>query len=181
MPAKPPRRQVLLLAGLLVVLALVLVTYTFRGTAGQAPEQATGAQAIPARAAAARDRAESVPGIRLSALSADRTVPTENGRDLFREKPKPPPPPPRVVPPPPPDPNAPPPPPPPPPPITLRLIGILQGSGRPVAALTDGKDVFFGREGDVIEGRYRIVKVNVESIDIAYVDGRGQRRLGLSG
>jgi hypothetical protein len=171
---------VLLLGGLVTVLATVLVTYTFRGTAGPAPGQAPGAQASPARAAVARDRAESVPGVLLSALSADRTAPAENGRDLFREKPKAPPPAPRAAPAPPPDPNAPPPPPPPPPPITLRLIGILQGSGRPIAALTDGKDVFFGREGDVIEGRYRIVKVNVESIDIAYVDGRGQRRIGLS-
>lgn len=107
-----------------------------------------------------------------------------NGRNLFRERPKAPPPPPRVMPaaaavaP---DPNAPPPPPPPPPPITLRLVGIVQGSGTPVAALTDGKDVFYGREGDVIEGRYRIVKINVESIDISYLDGRGQRRLSLSG
>jgi hypothetical protein len=57
----------------------------------------------------------------------------------------------------------------------------VQGSGKPIAALSDGKDVFFGSEGDVIEGRYKIIKVNVESIDIAYVDGRGQRRLGLSG
>jgi hypothetical protein len=113
-------------------------------------------------------------------LTTERPNPTENGRDLFTEKPKAPPPAPRVTPPPP-DPNAPPPPPPPPPPITLRLIGIVQGPGRPLAALTDGKDVFFGQEGDIIEGRYRILKVNVESIDIAYVDGRGQRRLGLSG
>ncbi len=71
--------------------------------------------------------------------------------------------------------------PPPPPPIALKLLAIVQGSGKPVAALTDGRDVFYGREGDIIEGRYRIVKINVESIDIAYVDGRGQRRLGLTG
>jgi hypothetical protein len=57
----------------------------------------------------------------------------------------------------------------------------VQGSGRPIAALTDGKDVFFGREGEIIEGRYKIVKVNAESIDISYVDGRGQRRIGLTG
>ncbi len=72
-------------------------------------------------------------------------------------------------------------PPPPPPPITLKLVAIVQGSGRPVAALTDGRDVFYGREGDVVEGRYRIIKINVESIDISYVDGRGQRRIGLTG
>jgi hypothetical protein len=171
----------MLLAGLVTVLVVVLV-YQFRGASDSAPAtKPSGAQAGPARASTARDRVESVPAIRLSALGDERSVPTENGRDLFREKPKPPPPQPRVAPPPPPDPNAPPPPPPPPPPITLKLIAIVQGSGRPVAALTDGKDVFFGREGDIIEGRYKIVKVNVESIDISYVDGRGQRRLGLSG
>jgi hypothetical protein len=119
--------------------------------------------------------------VRLAQLKADRPAVADGGRNLFREKPKPPPPAPKVAPPPPPDPNAPPPPPPPPPPITLKLIGIVQGSGKPIAALSDGKDVFYGREGDIIEGRYKIIKVNVESIDIAYVDGRGQRRLGLSG
>ncbi len=119
--------------------------------------------------------------MRLAQLKSDRPAVADGGRNLFREKPKPPPPAPKVAPPPPPDPNAPPPPPPPPPPITLKLIGIVQGSGKPIAALSDGKDVFYGREGDIIEGRYRIIKVNVESIDIAYVDGRGQRRLGLSG
>lgn len=178
MPARPPRQQVLLLAGLLVVLAAVLA-YQFRGPAGPLPAgQAPGVAAREARAAAARDQAESVPGVRLANLSAERSAPTPNGRELFRDKP--PPPPPRPVPPPP-DPNAPPPPPPPPPPITLKLIGLVRGPSGPVAALSDGRDVFFGREGDIIEGRYKIVKVNVESIDIAYVDGRGQRRLGLGG
>ena len=42
---------------------------------------------------------------------------------------------------------------------------------------TDGRDVFYGREGDIIEGRYRIVKIDVESVDIAYLDGRGQKRM----
>jgi hypothetical protein len=134
------------------------------------------------RSAADRDRAEAAPEVRLAALKAGRPEPAANGRNLFREKPKPPPPPPPViVAPPPPDPNAPPPPPPPPPPITLKLIGIVQGEGRPVAALSDGRDVFFGREGDIIEGRYKIIKIGVESIDISYADGRGQQRLRLVG
>jgi hypothetical protein len=161
-----------------------VLAYEYRGD-GVAPAGGTAAaRAIPAREAAARDRAESVPALRLAALKAPTAPPVEKGRNLFLEQPKaPPPPPPRVTPPapPPPDPNAPPPPPPPPPPITLRLVAIVQGSGRPLAALTDGRDVFYGREGDVIEGRYRIIKINVESIDIAYVDGRGQKRLGLTG
>jgi len=181
MAAKATPRQIVLLAVLLAAFAAVMY-YNLRASgapplAGQSPVGQSG----PSRAAAARDQAESAPPVRLAQLKVDRPAAIEGGRNLFREKPKPPPPAPKVAPPPPPDPNAPPPPPPPPPPITLKLIGIVQGSGKPIAALSDGKDVFFGREGDVIEGRYKIIKVNVESIDIAYVDGRGQRRLGLSG
>jgi hypothetical protein len=183
MPAKASRRQVQLLGVLVLVLAAVLV-YEFRPQGGAAPASRGAAVTPgPSRAAAARDRAASVPEVRLPDLKGERPAPAETGRNPFTEKPKAPPPVvrPVVAPPPPPDPNAPPPPPPPPPPITLKLIAIVQGSGKALAALTDGKDVFYGREGDVIEGRYRIVKVNVESIDIAYVDGRGQRRIGLSG
>jgi hypothetical protein len=177
MPAKATRRQAVLLAVLVVALILVLV-YQFGAGSGAPAGSPGAAPAIPAREAAARDRAESVPALRLEALEADRADPAGSGRNLFREKPKaPPPPPPRATPPPPPpDPN---PQPPPPPPIALKLVAIVEGSGRPIAALTDDRDVFWGREGDVIEGRYRIVKINVESIDIAYLDGRGQRRLGL--
>jgi hypothetical protein len=170
------------LLGVLLVVFAAVMYYNLGATGAPPPGGGDAvAQAGPSRAAAARDQAESAPPVRLAQLKADRPAAVEGGRNLFREKPKPPPPAPKVVPPPPPDPNAPPPPPPPPPPITLKLIGIVQGSGKPIAALSDGKDVFYGREGDIIEGRYRIIKVNVESIDIAYVDGRGQRRLGLSG
>jgi hypothetical protein len=181
MAARATPRQIALLGALLVVFAVVAY-YNLRATGAPPPAGGNAvAQAVPSRAAAARDQAESAPPVRLAQLKSDRPSVAEGGRNLFREKPKPPPPAPKVAPPPPPDPNAPPPPPPPPPPITLKLIGIVQGSGKPIAALSDGKDVFFGREGDIIEGRYKIIKVNVESIDIAYVDGRGQRRLGLSG
>jgi hypothetical protein len=181
MPVKVASRHIVLvvLAGLFV---LVLV-YQLRGGAGAPTGGRATVRAVPAREAAARDRAESVPALKLAALKAAKAERVDTRRNLFREQPKaPPPPPPRPTPPPvpPPDPNAPPPPPPPPPPITLRLVGIVQGSGRPVAALADERDVFYGREGDVIEGRYRIVKINVESIDIAYLDGRGQKRLGLT-
>jgi hypothetical protein len=76
-----------------------------------------------------------------------------------------------------------PPPPPPPPPITLKFIGLLtaeKGVGR-VAVLSDGKYVFYGREGDVIEGRYRVVKIGEESIQMEHVDGRGRQTIRLSG
>jgi hypothetical protein len=183
MPAKVPSRQVLVLGALCVALVGIVGFRWLDARNAPAAGPVPGSP-VQSRQAAARDRAESVPDLRLAELRAAKAEPSGQGRNLFRELPKaPPPPPPRVVapPPPPPDPNAPPPPPPPPPPITLKLVAIVQGAGKPVAALTDSRDVFYGREGDIIEGRYKIIKVNVESIDIAYVDGRGQRRLSLTG
>jgi hypothetical protein len=75
-------------------------------------------------------------------------------------------------------------PPPPPPPIPLRFIGYLQPSGAAgrVAVLSDGRgNVFDGREGDVIEGRYRLLRVGNDSADLIYLDGRGRQTIRLSG
>ena len=74
--------------------------------------------------------------------------------------------------------------PPPPPPISLKFIGTVAPSSAPagkIAVLSDGKFVFYGREGDIIEGRYRLVKIGEESLQIEYVDGRGRQTLRLSG
>jgi hypothetical protein len=74
--------------------------------------------------------------------------------------------------------------PPPPPPISLKFIGMVApsaASGGKIAVLSDGKYVYYGREGDIIEGRYRLVKIGEESLQIEYVDGRGRQTLRLSG
>ena len=59
----------------------------------------------------------------------------------------------------------------------LRMIGLIEGPetvGR-IAVLTDGENVFHGREGDVVEGRYRIVAVGPVSVQIESVhDGERQ-------
>jgi hypothetical protein len=182
MAAELPRRQALVLGGLLLVLASV-VGYQYYGS-----RTTTGAAATPAvrgarPTAAAAAPLEAVPGLKLAELKAARPEPTEGGRNLFREKPPPPPPPPTrpVTVAPPPDPNAPPPPPPPPPPITLKFIGVVQARGGTVAVFSDGKDVFYGREGDLIEGRYRILRIGVESVEMSYADGRGRQRIPLTG
>lgn len=75
-------------------------------------------------------------------------------------------------------------PPPPPPPIPLRYIGYLQPTDTPgrVAVLSDGRgSVFNGKEGDVIEGRYRLLRVGDNSADLIYLDGRGRQTIRLSG
>ena len=72
--------------------------------------------------------------------------------------------------------------PPPPPPISYKFIGTLtQGDTGRIAVLSDGKFVYHGREGDIIEGRYRVVKIGEESIQMEYVDGRGRQTIRLSG
>lgn len=74
--------------------------------------------------------------------------------------------------------------PPPPPPITLRFIGLIEAppqSGR-VALLSDGRGgLMHGREGDTVDGRYRMLRVGPDSIEMAYVDGRGRQTIRLSG
>jgi len=128
--------------------------------------------------------------VHLEALEAEHPKPSSADRNLFRFKPKapPPPPPPPVT-------KQPqieaapavppgPPPPPPPPPITVKFIGLADvAPGKPkIAVLTDGLGApQSGSEGSVVFGRYRILKIGVESIEMAYLDGRGRQTIRLSG
>src|SRR5262245_43984936 len=62
--------------------------------------------------------------------------------------------------------------PPPPPRIPLKYIGEMSDptkTGHRVAILSDTRGVYYGREGDIVEGRYRIIKIGVESIELAYL------------
>ena len=48
--------------------------------------------------------------------------------------------------------------------------------------LSDSKGlVVHGAEGAIIDGRFRILSIGAESIEIAYADGRGRQTLRLSG
>jgi hypothetical protein len=72
----------------------------------------------------------------------------------------------------------------PPPPIPLRYIGYLDRGGQAprIAVLSDGRgNVFNGKEGDIIEGRYRVLRIGTDSADLIYVDGRGRQTIRLSG
>lgn len=73
--------------------------------------------------------------------------------------------------------------PPPTPPIPLKFIGLVDAPGQTtrIAVLSDGRNVFHGREGDIIDGRYRILHIGAESIEMVYVDGRGRQVIRLSG
>lgn len=74
--------------------------------------------------------------------------------------------------------------PPPPPPITLRFIGLIEAPPRTgrVALLSDGRGgLMQGKEGDTVDGRYRLLRVGTDSIEMAYMDGRGRQTIRLSG
>jgi hypothetical protein len=76
----------------------------------------------------------------------------------------------------------PPPGPPPPPPITVKFIGVVQrGDVGRVAVLSDGRNVYYGREGEIVDGRWRIVRIGEESLQIEYADGRGRQTVRLTG
>ena len=106
----------------------------------------------------------------------------ESQRDPFRFRPKPPPPAARVQAPPPvfqpPVPAG----PPPPPPIPLKFFGVMTVNGERIAAFSDERgNTFRGKEGEVLEGRYRLLRIGPDSVDMAFLDGRGRQSIRLTG
>lgn len=184
-PIKEQRKQLIFLALLSLVLIGVVYYYYFSPADGGAG--ASNPSAIAAGSAAGAGVTTSLPSaLRLAALEPVNEKPAA-GRNPFRfGVPPPPPAPPRPLTPPvqpaPPGPPPPPPGPPPPPAISLKFVGVVQlPAGKKVASLSDGKGVMMGAEGDVIDGRFRIVKIGVESIVMEYLDGRGRQTIPLRG
>src|SRR5437870_4443620 len=175
-----------LLALVAVPVALVVVVLARR------PDTPAGTVAAPSNSARANTPAvpktTPVADVKLELL---KTAPSElepSTRNPFQFKPKASPPAPRpagnagrgepIVIAPPPVPQG----PPPPPPIALKYIGVLETAQGRVAVFRDsGGDIVNGKEGDIIDGRYRLLKIGVESADLAYVDGRGRQTIRLSG
>ena len=192
------RRQIVL--GALAV-ALALVVYQAWPRTSAEPSPASNQRRAPAPAAAGTSgknasarganppAGPTAPAVHLEALESEHPKPGPADRNLFRFKPKaPPPPPPSATKPVDAVPVAPaipsgPPPPPPAPPITVKLIGVLDRADKTkVAVLSDGLgQPQIGKEGEVVFGRYRILKIGVESIEMAYLDGRGRQTIRLSG
>lgn len=185
-PLKEQRRQLIALSVLAVGLAGVVYVYYI------APAEDPAAASNTSAATASANVGAGAPGSLPSALKLAALEPVSEqpaaGRNPFRfgVPPPPPAPPPRPAPPPPPPPPPPqplgPPPVPPPPIISLKFVGLAQlPNGKKVASLSDGKGVFLGTEGDVIDGRFRVVRIGVESIVMEYLDGRGRQTIPLRG
>ena len=168
---------------LLVVAAWSLLSGQPQSSATSPANSSTHAQARPK---------SPIVDVDLKALEAERPEPQEGTRNPFRFKPKPPP--------------APPPPtaaqvkqkqqqaaaemargpidPPPPPRIPLKYIGDMsdpKNPGKRIAILSDARSTYYGREGEIVEGRYRIMRIGVESIELAYLDGRGRQTIRQTG
>ena len=191
MASKTPRWQLVLLAVLAVTAVVLAVTIWPRGTAditGSGPDRPRD------QVATAADDPAVPPSLGLDQMSSEQVAPA-NRRDLFRfgsaapaqapggngqadggptpvrrapqadVEPEPVDPGPPVE-----------------APIPLRYVGYAEtpGSGK-VAALSDGRFTYHGREGDVIEGRWRVVQIGVESLVIERVDGTGRQTLRLAG
>jgi hypothetical protein len=142
-----------------------------------------------ARPNTTRARSKSpIPEVDLKALEVERREPGASTRNPFRFKPKPAPPMPSaamieqqqaaaaeaasepVE--------------PPPPRIPLKYIGDMSDpkhAGKRIAILSDSRGTYYGREGDVVEGRYRILRIGVESIELEYLDGRGRQTIRQTG
>jgi len=180
-----PRRQIVLLAGLLVTLMALGVWALMPALSGSGSPGAPVAPVTPA--GPAKPATRPLVDVKLEKLTAESLEPTEGGRNPFRMGPATPssaadgapkPTTPTTAPPV----NTGPPLPPPAPPIPFRFIGVLTGPpdvGK-IAVLTDGKVVVHGKENGLIEGRYRIVKIGDDSIQIEHADGQGRQTIRLS-
>jgi hypothetical protein len=180
---EPERRQKMLLGLLVVLLAGYAVYWFLPGPA--TPE--TAASNVRTAAGVARATASiTAPDVHLEALESERPKPSGAGRNLFRFQAKAAPPVerapvrdpgerpvasdapapgPTVS------------------PIALKFLGVMEVPERSlrVAVLSDGRGVYRGVEGDIIEGRYRIVHIGTESIEMTHLDGSGRQVIRLSG
>jgi hypothetical protein len=170
---------------LLGALAVVLLMVGYRAWRPTDATRSTPSNAGRAGTTGARP-ASAAPDVHLDSLNAARPAPAPTTRNLFRFKPKTPPPPPAES-------SGPADTPagggpagPPPaaglPPIPLKFIGIVGLPQEKIAVLRDpAGHVDYGAEGAIIGGRYRVVRIGEESIELAYLDGRGKQTIRLSG
>jgi len=176
-----PERRKGAIAGLLVLVmaALWLRLYQDWGSVGSTPPSAAPGIAPPR---VASSTTTPPPSVDLAALEAERPAPGNASRNPFRFGgrdledtpasgfvPEPP------VFAPPPNPAA------AEPTLSLKLIGIVQplGDSPRVAVLSDERGVYHGAEGATIEGRYRIARIDAQSVEIRTLDGDGVYLLRL--
>jgi hypothetical protein len=69
----------------------------------------------------------------------------------------------------------------PPPPINLKFFGFKSEPGQPKRVfLSSGDDVFVAGEGDLVNRRYRVIKINAGSVEIEDVLNNNKQTIPLS-
>jgi hypothetical protein len=178
------------IAGVLLVLAAVLLVRAFSGGDGSsAPTPATTAPGPSSAASRSATQSSRKPARLLLAQTLDPTLRFDllkssedvtykgTGRDIFRSQPEPPPIPtplppdkqPGVA-------QA----PPPPPPIDLKFYGFAsRKDGYKRIFLSKGEDIFVAKEGDIVDRRYKIVHIGQNSVDVEDVLTNNHQTLPL--
>jgi len=180
-------RTKVIILGVLLLIAAVSVVRMFDVFGGSPPPpSSSGRPAAPPRPAVTRGPAMAVaapsldPELKLKLLeSSEGTKYEGTGRNIFvpamEEIPKPVAPAIQNMPPPP------PPGPPPPPPINLKFFGFASHAGEPKRVfLAQGDTVFIGQEGEIVDRRYRIVRINANSVEIEDVLNNNRQTIPLT-
>lgn len=185
-------------AAVLGVIAVVALGYELSGWFGSSsastsmPAPTTVAVNVPPRArnnagnrtaASTKDPAQSLdPSLRFDVLKSSEDMKYEGtGRNIFRVFVEPPP---RPIVPVTPQPQAQGPAPyvaPPPPPIELKFYGFATPAGGTKRIfLAHNEDVFIAKEGDIVDRRYKVMKISPNSVDILDVLSNNRQSIPLS-
>ena len=118
------------------------------------------------------------PTLRVDLLKTSEDVTYKgSGRDIFQNQPEPPPIPKevkKVI-------DTGPPPPPPPPPIPLKFYGFSGTKSGPKAVfLSKGDDIFIAKEGQIVDRRYKILKIGPNSVEVEDVLTNNRQTLPLT-
>jgi hypothetical protein len=74
-----------------------------------------------------------------------------------------------------------PPPPPPPPPIELKFFGFASHPGQPKKIfLSQGDDVFIASEGEIVDRRYKVMRISANSVEIEDVLNNNRQEIPLT-
>jgi hypothetical protein len=63
----------------------------------------------------------------------------------------------------------------------MKYIGYMDAPGGKIANFSDCRATYRGREGEIVGGQYRLIRIGVESVVMEYPDGRGRTTLRMSG
>lgn len=182
-------RKKTIIAGVLLVIAVVLMVRAFSGGSSDTPTPATTTAVAPVKIASPATKAKIArasqvhsldPTLRFDLLKSSEDVTYKGtGRNIFRSEAPPPEIPKEVQ-------SAMlekqgPPPPPPPPPINLKFYGFAgpkNGSKR--IFLLKGEDIFLAKEGDIVDRRYKIMHIGPASVEVQDVLTNNTQTLPLS-